>query len=1530
MTHAISEESLPAMTQGTSHSQQWLSLRELAPYALVVILVLAAFLRLVGLNWDANQHLHPDERFLTMVETALGWPQSVKEYLDTSVSPLNPYNRNFGLFVYGTLPIFLVKRVGMALDQNGYDQIFLVGRALSAIADLIGLWLLYAIARRLYGWRVALLAAALFACAVLPIQQSHFFTVDTFASTLSLLTIYYAVRISEEGRVADYVGFGVAFGMTLACRINLVFLAIVAPLAAGTVLSRRLRAASAEDAPLRVESVLFRLALAAVISFFVFRFLQPYAFKGPGFFNLSLNPQWLDNMKEVRRMSSGEMDFPPGHQWANRAAWIFPWTNMVVWGMGPLLGLTAWAGWAFAGYELFARRRGRHLMPWAWVAVLFGYQGMQFVKTMRYFLPLYPILIMLAAYLLIRAWDAAKAHTTVAWKVNLGKWSLAWSRREARWAAGAAIGIVAGVTFLYALAFVTIYLRPHSRVAASQWIFDNVPAGSRLGNEHWDDPLPLRLPGRDVGLYHSLQSSSDGMMQLYGEDTPEKLEQLLNWLDEADYIILSSNRLYGSIPRLPMRFPMTTRYYQLLFAGELGFEQVQRITSYPGLLGIQLVDDGAEEAFTVYDHPQVTIFRKGERYSRTRARALLGDVDWDSILRVPARNVAKVRGGLVLDRELWQTVYQQAGTWATLFAREGIGARAPLLVWALLVELIGLLAFPLTFLAFGRLRDRGYILSKALGLLMVAWGGWLLASLRLVPWSLEVLWGMVAALALANGAVAWRNWPQLAAFVRREGRLLGVEEVLFWGFFGVFILIRWGNPDLWHPVMGGEKPMDFAYLNAIVKSAYFPPYDPWFAGGYINYYYFGFVLVAALIKLTRIAPAVAYNLAVPTVFAMTAMGAFVVAYNLVEGWRERAAAAVRGAWKPLAAGGLGALFVAVIGNLGEIKLILEGLRDVSRIDFPTTIPGLLTLARVVDGARQVIFEGRVLPFRIEWWYWNATRVIPHPPTEAVPITEFPFFTFLYADLHAHMMALPYTLVALAFAVNLVRGGIGGESGKAEAASSSRGASWVRERLAAIDGGEAATVGLLGLVVGALWPMNTWDFPTYAVLAAAALFWREQARRGRVDGAVFWNVAWRWGALIVIAFAAFLPFHRHYARAYSSIELWKGSRTPLWAYLTIHGFFLFVLVTYLLSELRAGRGHNPLVRVLAIALRRWYALRRLRHWHRVLVRPSPWYNLTLSALATLGYMLLALVIFKQLVFALAIALIVLAGLLALGPRPEPRRQFILTLIALGAALTLAVEVIVLKGDISRMNTVFKFYLQVWVMWGVAAAASLPLLWERLEGRRSVLRDDEGAAIGSAASAVGGLWQAFFVLLLACCALYPVLATRAKIEDRFEPAVGPTLDGTAYMEQAVYYDQEQAIILDWDRQAIVWLQQNVVGSPVIVEANTPLYRWGARVSIYTGLPTVIGWDWHQRQQRAVLPGEVIDRRLNDVAAIYADPDIDATRRLLRRYDVTYIYVGALERLYYGAGVVGKFERYNGVEWDLVYENPEVRIYRVRRAG
>ena len=162
--------------------------------------------------------------------------------------------------------------------------------------------------------------------------------------------------------------------------------------------------------------------------------------------------------------------------------------------------------------------------------------------------------------------------------------------------------------------------------------------------------------------------------------------------------------------------------------------------------------------------------------------------------------------------------------------------------------------------------------ARSIGLLLVAWGAWLISSLRIAPFT---WWLLLLVLALLGAASAWLAGPALAAvarFLQARWRLLALRRgALLAALSHCCLYVRMHNPDLWHPGTGGEKPMDLAYLNAIVRTPYFPSYDPWFAGGYINYYYFGFVLVAALIHLTGMVPYIAYNLAVPTFFALTAL-----------------------------------------------------------------------------------------------------------------------------------------------------------------------------------------------------------------------------------------------------------------------------------------------------------------------------------------------------------------------------------------------------------------------------------------------------------------------------------------------------------------------------------------------------------------------------------------------------------------------------------------------------------------------------------
>ena len=235
------------------------------------------------------------------------------------------------------------------------------------------------------------------------------------------------------------------------------------------------------------------------------------------------------------------------------------------------------------------------------------------------------------------------------------------------------------------------------------------------------------------------------------------------------------------------------------------------------------------------------------------------------------------------------------GTWHNMFDW-GLADRAPVLVWVLALVVLGLAGLPYVWLACESLPDRGSALARPLGLLLVGWLVWLLASAGWVDFSRRsIALSVGVVLAVGVGLVA-RDRHAFFAWFRTCWRLILVEEGVFWALFAVAVLIRWANPDLWHPTRGGEKPMDLAYLTAVTKTTHFPPHDPWFAGGQMNYYYFGFVLVAVLVKLTSIVPYVAYNLAVPTLFAFVGAAAFTVVLGLVGGdGRRRRRSGVLGA-----------------------------------------------------------------------------------------------------------------------------------------------------------------------------------------------------------------------------------------------------------------------------------------------------------------------------------------------------------------------------------------------------------------------------------------------------------------------------------------------------------------------------------------------------------------------------------------------------------------------------------------------------------
>ena len=1398
--------------------------------ALPLLLVLALAMRLYGINWDGGFLFHPDERAILMNTNDLAWPSitNLGVLFNIDGSPLNPR-----WFPYGSFPLYVLKFVDALIspfNDLGLVGLSRVGRTLSALADVATIYVVYLLARKLFDRRVGLLAATFTTLAVIHIQLSHFFAVDTFQTLFAVTSVYFMVRVALEGRLRYSLLAGVFVALALATKVS--SMPLLAPLVMAHVFSALRQAPIASISSVRVPSEWWvagrRLLYAGLTVAGVFFIAEPYAI-------LDFDRFWAD-VTEQSEMVRRIRDYPYTRQYVDTTAYIYQIKQLALFGLGLPLGLIAWTGLGYGVYAAIKRRSAVVGVVLFFVVPSFFITGSFDVKFLRYMLPITPFLLILGSGMLVAGLDGIRARRS-----GLAPLALA------------SIGGVVALTAFYAFSYLTIYSSPHTAVRASTWLNANAPEGSLILKEHWEEGLP------DLWTFERRE------LPMYNPDGREKLEAVASELAEAEYLTFYSSRLFGTIPRLPDDYPipyaMTKAFYPLLFDGDLGYELVRVEQQYPSFLGVSFVNDVfgrpgltppeplqgsspgaisidmgfADESFSVYDHPQVLIFQNTGRFSRGRLATLLASAQQPVI-----------GFDLMLAPEDERESQQAGGTISNITPSDGLGARFPLPVWLLAMYLGAIATLPIGLMVFRALPDRGYLLARPLGLLMLAYIPWMLASLKWMSFGQgSITLGFLLLFAISSW-LTYRFRDELWDFVRQRWRLLLGQEVLFLGAFLIFVAIRAANPDLWHPFRGGEKPMDFAYLNAVVRSTTMPPFDPWFAGGSLNYYYFGQFMIATVVKATGIPTAIAYNLAVPMVFALVVGAAFSLGYNIAEGAR-RAIRSVRNipVWSPLVAGGAALLFMVVFSNL--------------------------------DGGVQV-FQGQIGNFD----FWGPTRMLaPDPP--GFEITEFPFFTFLFADLHAHMLAMPLGLLAIGLSLNTLL-------------LSRRGA-----------GGAAffASLGLLSLTVGALWATNAWDFPTYLGIGAVSLALGQYLRERRVDLKTFYRATGFVALFGMLAVLFWLPYHLRLENGFEGIGL-TPVRTNLWQYLVIHGLFVFLVLTLLITELP----RTP-----------WNWFRNASESQRWQVAAMGGGALTLAlALALLGYSTIV-----GLGGMLIIALVLFARRTTPWPwsqrgqsTPEsdgaPFHLLPLGLLATALALGIAVDIVVVKGDIERMNTVFKSYLQAWIFLSLAGAYAL---WYLGFVKGFFLR----------IRIAKGVWLTGLALLVASSAVYPVLGTRVRLADRFDTSTF-TLDGTAFMETALYTDDKGTVTFKWDLEAIEWMQENVQGSPVIVEGRTPLYRWGGRVSIYTGLPTILGWDWHQRQQRCGLgPCDALVARIVDVNTIFASSNATEVLQLLNDYDVKYVYVGELEHNYYLLEGLTKFQDMaEQGQLEVVYQNQEVTVYEV----
>ncbi len=1322
--------------------------RDRARAILFLLLAAGAVLRFQGLNWDDGHHLHPDERFISMVEEKLAFPKSAAEYFDAKRSTLDPYNRGEGSFVYGTLPIVVAKVIAPLFGRRGYDGTYLIGRGLSALFDLFTVWLVYRMARRFAHRRASLVAAALSAFCVLGIQLSHFWAVDTFLTTFTAAALLGSVRIAQ--RKAGWGGWaltGAAIGLAVACKITA--LALLLPLGVAA-LAGALREKDGFGAGFlrAVPRVLLALGAAAA----TIRVFLPHIFLGPSPLSFRLDPRWIEDLRRLKALTSSVAGFPPALQWAGRTV-LFPIENLVLWGAGVFFGVTALVALAWASAAVW-RRRAWDLAPLcAYVLFLFAYHGLTLVKSIRYLYPAYPALAVLAGVLLSRWIESA---------------------RRPRLARATALAVVGG-TALWAFAFTAIYRRPQSRVTATRWIYAHVPPRERIVNESWDDGLPLPMPGYDPGVY-----SGPPQLPLFDPDSREKAEILVRSLAETDWVAVTSNRVYANVTRVPDVFPMSIAYYRALFDGSLGFDRAADFTSYPSLGPLRFPDDRAEEQFTVYDHPRVLLFHKTARFSKEAARRLLLSAiprtpptmnEWEKWPRSLRRVSAPVRPDHRPEAESSAPSVEPGET-----AGSSLYAAA---AWYLALALVGLLAWPIVWTLFPRLGDRGFGLSRLLGLVFTTYAMTVAVTFHALGNGRRAALGCLAVLAIVSAWIGLRERYDLARFLRENRRALLQSEIVFAVGFLLFLGLRALNPEIYW----GEKPMDFSILNILVRTRSLPASDPWLAGAPLGYYTFGQEMVVFLTFLTNLSTRFTFNLAFGFLGGTILQGA----YSLARNWGGRLRAGIAGAGLTL-----------LLGNL--------------------------------SGLREWLIHKRAL----DWdYFWATSRVVKDT------INEYPFWSLSFADLHAHVLAIPIFLAFATAALHLVRLHMAPATG-------------TRPRLVA-----AALLGFLGAAQALT---NAWDVPLLAgLLAVTALAAALAAQRFTVAG-----VGRALGALAISAASGYLLARPLWVRAGGAPGIGRNLEPSASGIdqATVFGLFFFLALAWWLaasSEKLAARG-----------------LGRGPRWTIGLV--------TSAALA-------ALLFLRPNVFlGCGVALFLAAFFLLAEDRDD---RLALGFLATAFFLVLFCQRLYIYD---RMNTFFKLYLEAWLLFAIGTAV---LVFRR--NRRGIL--DRWIVPARAAA----------VLLAAAALFTSATAGRAAVSRHFAPYGGPTLDGLRYLE--TFHPGES--------RAVAWLRRSVAGTPVILEAQGPSYQDFARISMLTGLPTVLGWDYHVKQ-RGNAESEIESRR-QAVRAMYSDPNAARIESLLARYRVGYVYVGWLEKKTYPPAGLQKF-RTDQERFQSVYENPEAQVYRV----
>jgi YYY domain-containing protein len=798
--------------------------------------------------------------------------------------------------------------------------------------------------------------------------------------------------------------------------------------------------------------------------------------------------------------------------------------------------------------------------------------------------------------------------------------------------------------------------------------------------------------------------------------------------------------------------------------------------------------------------------------------------------------------------------------------------------WYILLVVLGWLTFPLTFRLFRKVADRGYAVSRILGLLLWGFGFWLLASLGLLqnqPGAILLVLALLVGVSVWSG---WGKWAEILAWIKEHWRLILVTELVFLAAFWFMVVVRGANPA----ASGTEKPMELAFINAILHSKTFPPHDPWLSGYAISYYHFGYIIAALMAKVTGTSGGAAFNLMLSAVFALSAVGAYGVLYDLLAVRKKTD----KGFKSALGWALLGPVFLLLVGNF---EVVLEMLHQMGvGWDMTTGTSSFWQWINIEALLNRPSVPPTPIPQRF-WWWWQSSRVVQDIDLLGVvsplsPIDEFPAFSYVLGDLHPHVLVMPFVMLLVNLAFNIFRGGMDEEK-PARILGISIPFKWDLFFISVI-------------LVGGIIFMNTWDLPVYFSLLVGAFLLRQVTQKGwtfeRITEALTLAIP-----LGVLSFVFYLPF-------LISFQSQAGGILPN-VYYPTRGLYLWVMFGTLMIPIFLFFGRlwrdrakadwkwssilvgGLLAALVLINLAGALVISRLDLGQQLIAgqgQTSVWGLL----LAALSHRLAYGVSLVTLVALMVIGLAYLIG--SLQSKAEGEAQgghgpagFVLLMVVLGGLMVLAPEFVYLRDNFgTRMNTVFKFYYQAWMLWSLAAAYASVVLLRK------------------------GSWLAriVIVVVLVMGLAFSVLAYPDKT-DNFSFGTGFTLDAAAYWGD---YQPDEAAAIDW---------LSAAEPGTVAEAVGGQYSSYARVATFSGQPTVLGWPGHEGQWRGGY-AEVGSREA-DLRMLYEAADWETTLSIIRQYDIRYIFVGSLENSTYAVNP-NKFEQ----NLELGFEQGAVRVYVV----